>query len=481
VAPSQRAAIALLSIGLIAACGEDRPPMPPVLDTGIRLRDTGLDSGPLDGQLPRTDAGPSLPRADHEVVLPYRGPTEEIAIVVSADAARFDIHLSIDTTGSFGEEIDTIQRELLEQVLPAIRERVADVGIGVSRFEDFALSPFGGPDDHAFELLSGITTSEDRVGAAIAALDEPLGNGGDIAESGAEALYQIATGEGLTSEGVEHVERYDRRPAPGGGALGGVGFRESSLRAVVHITDAPSHESADYLPAVTGVHSLADATEALVAMDVAVLGIASGGVARPHLERVAIDTGASIRPLSGSCPTGIDGAERPTISGFCPLVFDVARDGTGLSNAMADALVALLDSVRFDEVYGAARDDELGFVEAIEARSSTPPDGTPEPRRMDLRPTGDDVLDTFVDVRPGTELELVARLRNDRIPPADYEQVFRVTIEVLGDGLVLAEQVVRIVVPRGRLPMDAGPGDGGATDSGGGDADGGIADAGDSG
>ena len=92
-------------------------------------------------------------------------------------------------------------------------------------------------------------------------------------------------------------------------------------------------------------------------------------------------------------------------------------------------------------------------------------------------------LDTFVEVRRGTELEFVARLQNDRIPPADYDQVFRVTIEVLGDGLVLAEKVVRIIVPRGRLQMDAGV-DGGAdaaTDSGGSDADGGIADAGDSG
>jgi hypothetical protein len=248
---------------------------------------------------------------------------------------------------------------------------------------------------------------------------------------------------------------------------------------VVHVTDAPSHAPVDYLPDVPDAHSLDEATERLREMNVAVLGIASSRVARPNLERVALDTGAFVEPVAGACPTGVDGASNPPASGLCPLVFDIDRDGTGLSDAMVDALVALLDSVRFEEVYGVATDDDLEFVTAVEARSATSPAGTAEPGREDLRPADDGILDTFVDVRPGSELELVAHFHNDRIPPADYDQIFRVTVQVVGDDLVLSEQVVRVVVPRGRqLPMDAGADDASA-DSGSADAgDGAIPDAG---
>ncbi len=450
--------------------------MPPVPDGGMRP-DGGLDSGSADATPARQgDAGPVLPRADLTLVLPYEGPEQEVSLAVIADAARFDVHFSIDTTGSFGEEIDTMQSELLDRVLPGIRTRIGDLAVGVSRFEDFPVAPYGGTEDHPFTLLTPITNSESNVGAAIAALDDPLGNGGDVPEATAEALYQVATGEGLSSGGVQWVLPFGRRAAPGGGVLGGVGFREGSLRAVVHVTDAPSHAPADYLPDITGVHSLSDATDRLREMNVAVLGIASGRVARPDLERVAIDTGAVVAPVSGACATGVDGASNPPVDGVCPLVFDITRDGTGLSNAMVDALVALLDSVRFDEVYGEAVDDDLGFVSAIEARSATVPAGTTEPGREDRHPAGDDVLDTFVDVRPGTGLELVARFRNDLLSPEDYDQVFRVTVQVLGDGLVLAERVVRVVVPRHRLDADGGM-DAGADAS----ADSGSADAGDGG
>jgi hypothetical protein len=416
------------------------------------------------------------------VVLPYGDPPVEIVLTIAADAARLDVHLSVDTTGSFGEEIDTIQSELLEEVLPAIRMRASEVAVGVSRFEDFPISPFGADGDRPFALLSPITTSEGRVGNAIALLDQPLGHGGDIAEASAEALYQIATGAGLSSGGVRYVDAFHRRPAEGGGTLGGVGFREASLRAVVHVTDAPTHAPSEYLPQVEGAHSLAEATEQLNALNVFVLGIAAGAPARAHLERIALDTGAVVPSVSGVCPTGIDGSDNRPIGSICPLVFDIARDGTGLSDAMADALVALLDAVRFGEVYGVAADDPLGFVEAIEARAARPPVGSPEPGREDRHPPDDGILDTFVDVRPGTEIDLVARLSNTRIRPADYDQVFRVTIEVIGDGLVLRELVVRVTVPRGRVSPDAGVPDAGApdaTDSGRGDADGGIADAGD--
>jgi hypothetical protein len=49
--------------------------------------------------------------------------------------------------------------------------------------------------------------------------------------------------------------------------------------------------------------------------------------------------------------------------------------------------------------------------------------------------------------------------------------VFRATIVIEGDGLVLSRQTVRIVVPRRPPPaLDAGPADGGLTDESANDA-----------
>jgi len=489
VAPSNAAAkgpsgaIIFVLLAALAACGDDPAPLPPVIDSGFFNPDGSTDSGGEGGVTPRPDGGARLPPADIEVTLPYEGAEAEVSLTVAADAAQVDIHLSVDTTGSFSQEIDRIQSELLERVLPPIRDRVGDVGVGVSRFEDFPVLPYGGPTDAPFTLLSGITTSGSRVGAAVAGLDDPLGFGGDGPEASAEALYQIATGEGFTAGGTRYVAAYSGRSAPGGGDLGGVGFRDDSLRAVVHITDAPAHRAGDYLPRISGAHSLDAAIASLTAQRVSVLGIASGAAARPHLERVALATGAVSAPLGDTCPTGIDGGRHSPVDGVCPLVFDVDPAGTGLSTTLVDALLALLDSVRYEEVYGIIEEDDFGFVKAVEATTARVPPGAEDPVREDRRPSGDGIVDTFVGVRPGSELTFRARLHNDRIPGADYDQVFRVTVAVYGDDLLLARRVVRITVPRGRVFRDAGV-DGSVADAGmdaaisDAGADGSIADAG---
>ena len=81
---------------------------------------------------------------------------------------------------------------------------------------------------------------------------------------------------------------------------------------------------------------------------------------------------------------------------------------------------------------------------------------------LDLRPPGDGIDDTFTDVGPGTELTFRALLRNEVIPPADYDQIFNLTIRIVGDGVTLSSRRIRVIVPRGRLDAgarDAGPPD----------------------
>ncbi len=441
-----------------AGCVE-RPPTVPLFDAGRRPASDAatpvFDAG--NPALPgRPDGGPRLPSVDREIVLPYFGEPVDDLLEVEGEVGTLDVFFSIDTTGSFGGEIDNLQADLSRRIVPDLRARVADVAFGVGRFEDFPTAPFGDAGDRPFALGTAITTDQTRVGSAVAALDQPLGNGGDSPEAGAEALYQIATGDGYD----DLVRPYSGVAARGGGTLGGVGFRDDALRVVVHVTDAPAHSPGDYGSIYPGTHSLTDAIGALDALGIRALGISSGAPARADLEALAIGTGAVVDPEGGACHTGVDGTTRPTRDGRCPLVFDVRADGTGLADAIVDAIADLLSTVRYDEVWGET-DDELHFVRAIEAVSAEAPDGITPPVASDRRPA-DGVDDTFLGVGPGTRLRFRAVLRNETIPPESYDQVFDLTLRIVGDGVTLLVRRIRVIVPRGRLDAGAPNDDAGA-------------------
>lgn len=439
------------ALGWLLACSGGPPPGPGTRDGSVS-RDGGdgdLDQGEPS---PRPDGGLRLPPAEREVTLPYMAPTLSVPFSLVATPARLDVHFSVDTTGSFGAEIDAMQRDLDERLIPEVRARVADAAFGVSRFEDFPVTPFGDPSDSPFELLSPITTNVATVGAGVGELDSPLGRGGDIPEAGFEALFQIATGEGLSSDGTVWIPPY------GGAGLGGVGFREGALHAIVHITDAPSHVPQDYVRAVSGTHSEGDAARALAELPAFLLGAVGSPMAREPLLDLVVGSGAVIPPVGGVCPTGLNGASRPPEGGVCPLLFDIASDGTGLSDAILDAITGLVDTLSYAEVTAAFEADRLGFIESFEATSSTTLPGVDAPTRRDTPPL-DGVFDAFEDVRGGTELTFTLGLRNVLLREQDHEQVFRITVRVVGDGVVLIEETIRVIVPAASPTSlgDAGP------------------------
>ena len=401
----------------------------------------------------RPDA-PTLPPADLEVTLPFGAPTTRLDVEVEAGLARLDVVVSMDGTGSFGGEVGALQRSLESDVLPELEDRATEVAVGIARFQDFPVSPFGGPTDLPFELITAVTTDRGRIRAALDALGT-IGSGGDVPESGAEALYQIATGEGFVLDGRTIVPPFGG-PASGGGTLGGAGFRDGSYRIVVHVTDAPTHEWNDYGALVPGAHGSAQAISMLNALGIRTLGIASNEAAREHLETIALGTEATMAPTDGRCATGVRGAPRPPRAGTCPLVFDVGPDGEGLSGAITDAIVGLLDALFWTEAHGEVTEDRFGLVQAIEAAGATPRVGSPAPGRQD-RVGGDGVLDTFVEVATGTRLRFAVLLQNETLAPADYDQAFRVGLRIVGDGTVLDELTVRVIVPRSA--HDAGASD----------------------
>ncbi len=445
---------------VVAACSDPRPPSivsQPVDDVPAYDTPFFVSDAVADGTLAPRGINP-YPRYDLTYVMAQNDPAQSFTLDVEPRAGRLDVHFSIDTTGSFGGEIQALKLSLQDTLIPRLRERVSDLAIGVSRFADFPVRPFGLNGDRPYNLLTPITTDFYRVAQAVFSLDRPLQNGGDVPEASIEALYQIGSGEGLVNAGREVITHFTPWPdAIDSGDVGGVGFRANSARVVVHVTDAPSHDPADYGILVPGTHTLDQAAAALRAVNARVIGIASGDAARPQLEALAVGTGATVVTESGRCATGLRGSARPAVGGVCPLVFDIGADGTGLADSVLDAITRYLDSLAFRTVSGATENDPQGFITGIEALSAMTQDGVMAPRREDRFPTGapDGVADTFAEVATRTRLTFRVNVQNTRVASLEMPQVFFVRVTLVGDGVVLGDRVVRIIVPEGPKPDSA--------------------------
>ena len=440
----------------------------PASDAGMRL-----DAGGVDAQVPGEMRGPTpvWPEAEQSVRVAYRAGPVRATLNLAPDPSQLDLHFNVDTTASFGGEIAAMQRELTRSIIPQLRARVTDTRIGVSRFADFPSLPFGRPGsagraDVPYQLLCPVTDNLARITRAVSALDSPLGDGADIPEAGAEALYQIAQGSGFKRDGVWLIEPFAADSAAAdSGRLGGVGFRSGALRVVMHITDAPSHTPTEYAAeGIDATHSMEEAQSALAALGVRVIGICTTGSdnarysqVRSELSELALATSSSTAPQRGGCATGVGGATLPSFRGRCPWVFDAASDGTGLASSVVDAVVSLLNDVHFNEVHAEPGLDPLGLITRIELAPVAQNAGVAAPASADRLPSGapDGVPDSYLDVTRQQQLGFAVVLENARLMPSDQEQRYRVSVRLIGDGVLLEERLLSVVVPAASQPTAA--------------------------
>ena len=397
------------------------------------------------------DPNETIPPGDFYFVLPYQGPGDNGDLDFSTDVKQADVFFSMDTTGSFGEEIAAVQAALEMQIVPEITQQIPDVAFGVGRFEDFPLDPFGLPGDRPYELLQPVTSDVMLVSAGLTAL-APANGGLDTPEAGFEALYQWASGAGIPELGMTPF-------APPG--IGGVGFRTDSLPIIVQITDAVSHEAADYLPMIQGAHPRSEAVAALNAIGARVIGIDSlenAGTAddpRAQLEQLALDTKAFIPPdqNTGMCNMGVNNAPLPPVmhngADVCPVVFDVQPDGTGLGSSIVDAVKQLAQLGVLD-----ISTATVGKPEGINGEVITPGFDTSDFIKsvtpVAPAPTGADIVgDAFVNVQPGSTVTFAVDAFNDFQPSIEVDQLFDADINVLGDAVTLLDvRNVYIIVPK---------------------------------
>lgn len=399
------------------------------------------------------DPGSNIPPGDFYFVLPYQGPGATGRLDFSTSIKQADIFFSVDTTGSFGEEIAAIQATIENTIIPGVAAVIPNAAFGVGRFEDFPLAPFGLAGDRAFALLQPVTTTTADVVAGLAALG-PASGGLDTPEAGFEALFQWATGVGFPAFD------YPAFSPPG---RGGAGFRPDSLPIIIQITDAVSHAATDY-PFAT--HGQAEATQALTALGARVIGVDSlenQGTAldpRGQLEQLAVATSAVIPPGAGNqCATGVNGALRPALdrgggSFVCPVVFDVLPDGRGLGALIVDAIAQLatlgtldISTATVGQLQGMRGEVLPAGTTTADFITAVTPVGPPPPNATI-------VGDVFQNVTPGSTVTFQVDAFNAFVPATADDQLFAIDLDVLGDVVTLLDvRRVFVIVPRTSGPI----------------------------
>jgi hypothetical protein len=427
---------------------------------------------------------------DFFFILPYQDPSGTMTkpLTFSTAVDNLDVFFLMDTTGSMGGEIANLQSTLNSTVVPGIHGALPNTNFGVGALEDFPISPYGnapcsfggdGTNDQPFKLKQAITGDTAAVSAGVQALSTstgaPIGCGNDLPEAGLEAIYQVATGEGLSGPAPTSV------PANHTG-IGGVGFRPGTMPVVVTISDAITHGAGEptsscgvtaYASPVSGVaHSRAQTKTALQNICARSVGIAAilGGScsAQSYLEDLATTTGARVPPAAWDfgtrpvgcaatqCCTDFNGAGRaPDANGLCPLVFRVNPNGTGVGANIVTGIQMLARFATFDvtsdrkgvttDIAGnplPAPHTTADFIKAV-----TPQDWMlPPPPPVLPNPTLDST--TFHTVTPGTKVVFGLSAFNDFVPQTDQAQIFSANVEVLASGCyALDQRNVLILVP----------------------------------
>ena len=421
------------------------------------------------------DPTSTIPATDFFVVLPYNGDRVPRSLRFGTAINQADVFFLVDMTGSMGGERTNLINGLLSVVIPGIQAEIANVQFGAGGLDDYPYGSYGAGNDLPFYLLREIAPPEQDIGgwsiaagptscpynAAVRDIGEitgapngrpdileaveglPCHGGYDGEESYVPALWSTATGRGLSwpnessTGGPIPDQVCPSIPDEVGTRRGYPCFRPGSLPIILLFGDYSFHNgpggAASYSFASP---SYAETVTALNGIGARVMGVYSGGAGstlRSDYEAIARDTGA----------VRADGT---------PLVFDIAYDGTGLDAAVVNAVRDLVGgtpqdvSTTTENVPGNPDEfDARLFIKSITPREGY--NGAASGPMPGVTYASKDAT-TFYQVIPGTQVEFDIDFWNDVRMPAEFAQVFRARIVVMGNGVArLDERMVYIVVP----------------------------------
>jgi hypothetical protein len=411
-------------------------------------------------------------------LLPYAKPAVPTSRVLPIDTGlqKADLGFVVDTTGTMGGEIDDLKAGIAT-ILAALKAQVPDVAAGVGAHDDYPLDPYGIAGDRPFYLPSQkgrVTTTQADTVAALTALT--LHNGQDGPESQIAGMWRALTNDWLQWPGT--LVQPDSIPFD---RFGSLAFRKNALPILVEITDAAFHNG-KRAGAPASLHDpysfnqqapyKAPTVDTLVAAmgstGARIIGIASDDGARtgdPYEDMAYLsDATGSLVPTSAfggtTCNTALGGLPLGSPdgpNGTCRLVFDIKKNGVGLTERLVDGVKALIKSLTMDVRVVAIADEPDSsngfvdsvdtFVEYVEVSLSGGDDPTDPakpcvvlaPQKVldawmgpkGMSPGGDTYWDTVLAVLAQTKICYnVKVIDNTTIPQTDSVQVFHAVLQV---------------------------------------------------
>ncbi|MFK7992073.1 MAG: vWA domain-containing protein [Sandaracinaceae bacterium] len=398
-----------------------QPDSGPTPDGG---RDGGVDGGSDGGPDAGPDAGPPTPPC---IEVPFGGGRQTFRIGFDARIQAADIVFLVDNTGSMGPLINEVEALLRTRIVPGLERAIPDLQMAVAIYRDFGFAPFGNTGDEPFERLQVSTSSVDDLERAV--MNMAASGGGDTPESALEALYQLATGEGLGG----YIPPADCPPDTVGAAC----LRPDAVPLVLLFTDAPFHNGPSHPATYSSVrprpHTYPETLDALAQAGLRVVGVFAGGspltlAAQRDLQAIAADTGA----------VDAEGA---------PIVTDLGGDRRPRVSRLLDAVTTLVDDSRLS-VDAVATDvagdtiDATRFIRLIRPLRAIPSDGATVRGGR------------FESVTPGTRVEFEIVVENDFVSPDDAAQRFPFRVTLRDDGVApLTSEVFEVIVPGRRGPV----------------------------
>ena len=347
-----------------------------------------------------------------------------------------DIAFIIDTTCSMGGTISAVASEF-SQIVTDVEAVLPNVAFGVGGHDDYPFGGYGTPGtDKPFYLRQQVTSDTSAVQAALSGLSTHSGNDGP--ESGTEALYQAASGAGydLDCDGTYDAqldvypfvasaddpfggsggEWYDSSTVDGGTA-GGFGFRDYALPVVVLASDNylrdPESSNSYYNGTPNGCPmdaGMSDAENAFLDLGAYFVGVSvNGTTGYPQMITFA-DAIGSLADLDGD---GVSDEE---------VVETWSGSSTEFRSTVVTAISQLVQSVRFSRVDLSVDGDVYGFVTSI------------DPSYYEGLGAED----------AGTILSFTLTFRGV-VAATNEDQLYRLTLNVLGDSSVLLDSLDIIV------------------------------------
>jgi hypothetical protein len=243
------------------------------------------------------------------------------------------------------------------------------------------------------------------------------------------SVYSAITGNGTASQSSCGIQTVAARstcngsPAANGGftPFGYPCFRDGSLPVVLLATDEPPISAGDTNSCPNWNNVVRPAMAARSAKLVGILGDGAAGSVTTDLQTMARDTGA------------VDSQ-----NGNAPLVFN--GSGSTAATAIENGIRTLANNIPLDmaAVPNDAPGDSVNAVTAFVDHLETLQLGTALCANglNDIDTNADSFDDAYVDVRAGTPVcwKLIPKV-NNTVPATDVPQLFRATVDVIGDGV----------------------------------------------